>query len=160
MAVDFFMKLDRLQGESKDAKHRDELEVLSWSFKMNQAASFIRGGGGGTGKVQIGDLQFTHWVDRATPYLIQECCNGKHFDKAILTCRKAGGHPIEFFKIEMHHVIISSIQWDDEHRNDQMTEKVTLSFSKLLCSYTEQNPDGSAGPTARVSWDIAKNSEM
>src|SRR5712692_7947485 len=99
MAVDMFLKLDDLKGESIDAKHKDAIDILSWSWGMSQSGTTHSGGGGGAGKVSVSDISITKHVDRATPSLMLSCCNGKHFKQAVLTVRKAGEKPLEYIKL-------------------------------------------------------------
>jgi type VI secretion system secreted protein Hcp len=91
MAADMFMQIDDIKGESTDASHKDEIEVLSFGWATKQSGSAHSGTGAGSGKVSVGDLSFTKYVDRSSPVLFKLCCNGKHFQAAQLTIRKAGG---------------------------------------------------------------------
>jgi len=91
MAVDMFLKLDPIKGESADQKHKNEIDVLSWSWGLNQTGSQHHSAGGGAGKVSVHDLHFTHWADKSTAYLIKACAKGEHIAKGLLTVRKAGG---------------------------------------------------------------------
>ena len=93
-----FVKIGDLEGESKDKDHEKEIDVLSWSWGASQSGTFHYGGGGGAGKVNIQDISFTKWVDKSTPNLMRHCCNGKHFDEATLTVRKAGETPAIQFR--------------------------------------------------------------
>src|SRR5205807_72834 len=101
MSVDMFLKLDDLKGESEDYKHKNEIDVLSWSWGMSQSGTTHMGTGGGAGKVSVDDLSFTKYVDRGSPTLIISCCSGKHFKQGVLTVRKAGEMPLEYLKITM-----------------------------------------------------------
>ena len=82
MAVDMFIKIDGIKGESKDKKHKDEIDVLAWSWGMSQSGTFHTGGGGGAGKVNVQDLSFTKWVDKASAALMLCCCNGNTSTRA------------------------------------------------------------------------------
>src|SRR5215204_6521956 len=101
MAVDMFLKLDPIKGESQDDKHKDEIDVLSWSWGMHQTGTTHQGTGGGAGKVSVQDLTFTHYVDKASADLIKACTKGDHIAKGTLVVRKAGGEALEYIKIEM-----------------------------------------------------------
>src|ERR1700692_4311219 len=90
MAVDMFIKIDTVDGEAQDSKHKKEIDVLSWSWGMSNAGACHAGGGAGAGKANVQDLSFTKWVDSATPKLALACCAGKHFKDAVLVVRKAG----------------------------------------------------------------------
>src|SRR6202043_4195331 len=109
MAVDMFLKLDGVKGESKDKAHTQEIDILSWSWGMSNSGSAHSGGGAGAGKVNVQDLSFTKWVDSATPKLALACCDGKHFANATLVVRKAGEKPVEYLKIKIEEVLITSI---------------------------------------------------
>jgi type VI secretion system secreted protein Hcp len=157
MAVDMFMKIEGVDGESKDKKHAKEIDVLAWSWGMSNSGSAHTGGGAGAGKVNVQDLSFTKYVDSASPKLMLACCNGKHYDQALLTVRKAGEKPVEYIKIKMNEVLITSISTGGSGGEDRLTENVTLNFAKVNVDYTPQDDKGAAGTTIPMSWDIAAN---
>lgn len=165
MAVDMFLKIDDVKGESVDAasggKHKGEIDVLAWSWGMSQSGSTHVGTGGGSGKVNVNDISITKYLDRSSPNLIQFCCNGRHFKEAILTVRKAGGKagPVEYLTIKMNDIIVSSISSGGSGGEDRLTENVTLNFAKFEVNYTTQKPDGSADAKIPVTWNIAGNAE-
>ncbi len=160
MAMDMFIKVGDIKGESSDDKHAGEVDVLSWSWGMSQSGSMHMGGGGGAGKVNVQDLSFTKYIDKATPNLMKFCCNGKHFPEALLTVRKAGEKPLEYYKITMNDVIVSSISTGGSGGEDRLTENVTLNFAKVKVSYQAQKKDGTAdGGVIEMGWDIEKNVE-
>jgi len=157
MAVDMFLKIDDIKGESVDDVHTDEIDVLAWSWGLSQSGSTHSGPGGGAGKVNVQDLSFTHYVDMATPNLLKMCCNGVHFKEATLVVRKAGGEALEYLKIIMEEGIISSVSTGGSGGEDRLTCNVTLNFSKFKTEYVPQTADGSGGASVIVGWDIAKN---
>jgi type VI secretion system secreted protein Hcp len=159
MAVDMFMKIGSLEGESKDSKHGSDIDVLAWSWGMSNSGSAHVGGGAGAGKVNVQDLSFTKWIDKASCDLMLACCNGKHFDKATLVVRKAGENPLEYLKIEMTEVIITSVSTGGSGGEDRLTENVTLNFAKVKVAYEEQTTSGSGGAKPKMSWDIAGNTK-
>src|ERR1043166_6947293 len=113
MAVDMFIKIGSLKGESKDSAHKEEIDVLSWTWGVTQAGYSHMGGGGGTGKVSVQDLSLTKYVDKASPDLMLACCNGKHFPEAKLTVRKAGENPLEYLKIKFTEVLITAVRSEE-----------------------------------------------
>lgn len=159
MAVDMFMKIDDIKGESIDSKHPNEIQVLSWSWGMSQSGTTHTGPGGGSGKVDVHDLTFTKYVDTSTPNLIKFCCSGKHFSAALLTVRKAGHTPVEYIKIKLSDIIISSMSTGGSGSEDRVTENVGLNFAKFEVDYTPQKADGSAGAAIPVTWNIPANAE-
>jgi type VI secretion system secreted protein Hcp len=163
MAVDMFMKIKDIKGEAQDKgnpSHKDEIDVLAWSWGASQSATTHVGGGGGSGKVSVQDLSFTKYIDSASADLLLACCNGKHFDEALLTVRKAGENPVEYLKIKMTEVIISSISTGGSGGEDRLTENVTLNFAKVAVDYTAQDDMGKAkSPAMSMTWDITANTK-
>jgi type VI secretion system secreted protein Hcp len=160
MAVDMFMKIGALAGESKDSKHPNEIDVLAWSWGVSQSGSAHVGGGAGAGKVNVQDLSFTKWIDKTSPDLLLACCDGKHFDEANLVVRKAGEHPLEYLKIKMNTVFITSVSTGGSGGEDRLTENVTLNFGRVKVDYAEQTEKGGKGATPSMGWDIAANKKM
>jgi type VI secretion system secreted protein Hcp len=158
MAVDMFLKLDDVKGESQDDKHKDEIDVLAWSWGMHQSGTTHLGGGGGSGKVSVQDISITKYVDKASPNLMMACCNGKHYKEALLTVRKAGESPLEYIKLTMKEVIVSNVSTGGSGGEDRLTENVTLNFGEYKIDYQAQGPDGkAAGGPVSAAWNVAKN---
>src|SRR6266404_7874536 len=109
MAVDMFLKINGVDGESQDDKHKKEIDVLAWSWGMSNSGSAQVGGGAGAGKVNVQDVSFTKYVDSASPKLMLACCQGTHYDEAMLTVRKAGGNPVEYIKFKFQEVFVSAV---------------------------------------------------
>jgi type VI secretion system secreted protein Hcp len=157
MAVDMFIKIGNLKGESQDHKHKEEIDVLAWSWGMSQSGTTHIGGGSGAGKVNVQDLSFTKYQDKCTTDLMLACCNGKHFPEAKLVIRKAGEKPLEYLKITMTDLIITSVSTGGSGGEDRLTENVTLNFATVKVEYTEQDVRGGAGAATEMGWHIAKN---
>lgn len=158
MAVDMFLKLGDIKGESQDDKHKDEIEVLSWSWGVSQAGSMHTGGGGGVGRADFHDLTFTHHMDKASPVLFQSCSGGEHIKEAVLTLRKAGKTPQEFLLVKMTDVVVTSVHPAHEGGRDSgVTETATLQFSKVALEYKPQKADGSLDAGVHFKHDIKAN---
>lgn len=159
MAVDMFLKIDGVAGESKDSTHKAEIDVLAWSWGVSNSGSTHSGGGGGSGKANVQDFSFTKYVDKATPTLMLFSCNGKHIKEATLAVRKAGGdNPLEYIKIKFSDILVTSVSTGGSGGQDRLTENVTLNFAKVELDYQEQKKDGSkeGGPIS-LKWNIAAN---
>lgn len=158
MAVDMFLDIEgEIAGESQDKTHKNTIDVLAWSFGMSQSGSFHVGGGGGAGKASFQDLSVTKWVDKASPVLMLYCANGDHFTKAVLIVRKAGKKPLEYLKIEMKKVLVTSVSTGGSGGEDKLTENVSLNFAEMAVNYIEQTPEGGEGAKPEFKWDIAAN---
>ncbi len=160
MALDMFLNIEgEITGEAQDAKHKDEIDVLAWSWGMSNSGSFHTGGGGGSGKANFQDISVTKCVDNASPILKLYCATGDHFPKAKLTVRKAGKTPLEYLIIDLKNVLITSVSTGGSGGEDRLTENVSLNFQAVKVSYVKQKEDGTGEAAKEFAWDIAKNAQ-
>jgi len=158
MSYAIFIRMEGIKGESRDAKHEGEIEVLSWSWGVTNLASEIAGKAGrAAGKASSSDLVFSHSIDLASPSLIKACASGRHLKEAVVTVQKAGSEPVQFLVIKLYDVIVKSVETGVDTLQNSMTENVALSFSRMEFVYNEQEPDGKLGSSNRVFWDIISN---
>jgi type VI secretion system secreted protein Hcp len=156
--VDYFLKLDGIDGESQDHKHKAEIDVESWSWGEAQTGTHVSGGGGGAGKVSMQDFHFVMKVNKASPKLFLACADGEHIKKAVLTCRKAGKEQQEFLKITMSDLLISSYQTGGSGHSDIVpTDQISLNYAKIEFEYKEQKPDGTLGGAVKAGYDLKAN---
>ena len=156
MAVEIFLKIDGVTGESNG--HAGEIEVFSFSLGASNPSSVAYGHGSGAGKVDISSLSIQKQVDNASAKLFQNCASGKHFGTGTLVVREAGGDkPVEYYKLEMAECFIDSVSWGGSAGGGKPSESVAMSFSSLKITYFPQNEDGSQGTQQQGSWDIKKN---
>jgi type VI secretion system secreted protein Hcp len=153
-AVDYFLKIDGVEGESQDSKHKGEIEILSWSWGATQAGTAAFGGGMGAGKVSMQDFHFQQRVHKGSPKLMLACAQGQHIKSAILTCRKAGKEQQEYLKITFSDVLVSSYQSGGSSGEVIPMEQISLNFSKIEMEYKEQKPDGTLGGTVKAHYDL------
>jgi len=159
MAVDMFLKIEGVDGESKDKTHKKEIDVLAWSWGLSNSGSAHVGGGAGMGKVNVQDLSLTKYVDSSSPALALACCNGTHYATATLVVRKAGGTPVEYIKIKLDEVLISGVSHGGSGGEDRLTESVILNFAKVGLEYVPQDDKGAPQTAIPMAWDIAANSK-
>jgi type VI secretion system secreted protein Hcp len=124
---------------------------------MSQSGTMHTATGGGAGKVNVQDLSFTKWFDKASPKLQSACCDGTHYDKATLTVRKAGGKHEEYLKITMEELIVTSVSTGGSGGEDRLTENVSINFAKVKVEYFAQDAKGKVSPAGDYTWNIAKN---
>ncbi|WP_248323881.1 MULTISPECIES: type VI secretion system tube protein Hcp [unclassified Caballeronia] len=158
MAVDIFIKLGDIKGESQDSVHKEEIEVLSWSWGCAQTGTTHSGTGGGTGTASVQDLSFSKYLDKSSPTIAQACCQGAHMPEVVLTMRKAGGkEPVEYMKITLNEVIISTYSVGMSG-GDQASENVSLNFAKYKVEYQPQDNNGAKkGGVVTGKWNVPEN---
>jgi len=158
MAVDYYLKMDGVKGESQTKGKENQINVVAWSWGALQQGTTQFGGGSGAGRVDMGDVHITHAVDAASPILMQACCSGKHFPTAVLVGRKVGGTALDFLTITLNEVFITSVSMGGSEGGDEMPrEQVTLAFASVDYSYQPQGKDGAkAGGAIDMKWDNVK----
>jgi type VI secretion system secreted protein Hcp len=152
-AVDYFLKIDGIQGESRDDRHKDEIDIESFSWGETQSGTFAVGGGGGAGKISMQDFHFTMPVNKASPALFLACAQGDHVKNAILTCRKAGRDQQEFLKATMNDVLVSSFQIGGAG-GVVPTNQISLNFAKIEVEYQEQDATGKLVGSIKKWFDV------
>ena len=158
MASDIFAKLGDIKGESLDDKHKDEIEVLSYSWGVTNAGSMAHGTGGGEGKATFHDLSFIHRYDKSSPVLMQYCATGVHLKEATITNRKAGKGQQEYLVIKMNDVIVTGVTHGNSG-SDGATENVSVAFAKVAVEYKPQKPDGSLDAGVHFKYDLKAQKE-
>jgi type VI secretion system secreted protein Hcp len=157
-AVDYFLKVDGIDGESGDDKHKGEIELESWSWGETQSGSHAGGGGGGAGKVSMQDFHFVMRVNKASPKLMQACATGEHIPKAVLTCRKAGKEQQEYLTWTFSDLLVSSYQTGGSGSSDVLPmDQISLNFAKVQVEYKEQKADGTLGGGIKGGYDLKAN---
>ncbi len=161
MASDIFAKIGDIKGESLDDKHKDEIDVLSFSWGVSQTGSFAFGGGGGSGKAQFNDFNFSSNTSKASPKLFLACASGEHIKEAQITVRKAGKGQQEYLIIKMNDVLVSSYQTGGSGQSDAVpTDQVGMAFAKIEFSYFPQKADGSLDAPITAGWDLKANKKL
>jgi len=153
--ADIFIWIEGIAGESQDASHAGEIDVLSWHWSITQRSSMHSGSGGVAAKATVSDLHFMHEIDRASPNLASYCFQGKHIPRVLLTMRKAGGIPFEYLKIRMYDVVISLVE--PAAGDGIALEHVALSFARMKKEYVMQSPIGGSQGTVTAIIDVKQN---
>jgi len=179
---DHFLKLDGIDGESQDSKMKGQIDVLSFSFHALQGGTSAVGGGGGKGRVALGDVVITKGIDKASPALFQYCCSGQPITKAVLTSRKAGKDQQPYYTVTLTDVLVSSHATGNTDGSSPTpaaatgslgtrtgptsnmpsddwvaTESITLNYSTISVAYSEQAADGSVKGAITKGWDAKGN---
>ena len=155
--VDMFLKIDGIKGESLDDKHKDTIQVLSYSLGVNNEGTGSFNQGSGAGRAVVHDITVTKFVDIASPNLFISSCSGKHLDKAWLYVRRAGGNnPQDYIEITLTEVFISSFHHLSS--GDKLPqENITLNFAKIEFQYKTQTAKGTLGAAVKTGYDVKAN---
>ncbi len=162
MATDYYLKIEGVDGEATDEKHKKWIEIDSFSWGCNQEGTFgSRTGGGGGGKVAYSDISFTMSANKASPVLMEACATGKHYTKATLSLARAGEQQVEYYKIEFADVLVSSYQSSGSSGGDSIPmESFSLNFAKIVFNYTPQKDEGGKGTAVPGGFDLQANKKI
>jgi type VI secretion system secreted protein Hcp len=159
--VDYFLKIDGIDGESADKTHKKDIDLESFSWGVAQGGTFGSGGGGGAGKAQFSDFTFMMKVNCASSKLFLACATGEHIKKGVLVCRKAGTQQQEFLKVTMTDLLVSSFQTSGSGSGDVLPmESISLNFAKVEWEYKEQKPDGTLGGAIKAGYDVKAQAKV
>jgi type VI secretion system secreted protein Hcp len=157
--VDYFLKIDGIDGEAQDKTHKNEIQLESWSFGATNSGTAAVGLGMGAGKVQMGDFHFVMRSNKASPKLFLACADGEHIKKAVLTCRKAGKDQQEYLKWTFSDLLVSSYQTGGSASSDVVPlDQISINFTEGQCDYKEQKADGTLGGAVTTKYNVKTQS--
>ena len=157
MPANVFLKLDDLKGGSRDKNHKDQIDVLAWSWGLSQGIS--SGIGSSRKKVNVEDLSITKYIDKASPGLIRAVCSGKVFKEALLTLSNSGEKLIDYYKVTFNDLVIFSVTAGGNAGEDQPTENITLKYAKFKVEYTPQKSNEKSDAVVEAVWDLSENAK-
>ena len=143
-AVDMFLKVEGIQGESTDKSHKDEIDVLAWSWQLSQSKD--------PANPIVRPIVISKYIDSASAPLYDLLLSGKQAANAILTVRKVGQIPLEYLIITMTNVTVSTASPGGGGSEDRQTENISLNYSSACFKYTKQNADGTPGTSTETCW--------
>jgi type VI secretion system secreted protein Hcp len=155
MAVDFFLKLDAIDGESADENHKNEIQLLSFSWGGTQVTSVAGTGGSGAGKVSLSDFTVMKYMDKGSPPIFKALISGTHIKTGVLSAVKAGAGGKPFLKLSFDELYVTSHQISAS--SEIPTESVSFSYNKIKVEYSVQNEQGILTATAAVNYDLKAN---
>jgi len=172
---DYFIKIDQIPGESTDAKHTDEIEVLSYSFGMShgEAGASSTGGARTGGRIAHKPFLFTKLIDKASAKLLEKACDGTHIPKAVFTAHRATGEKQKYLQIDLGDIVVSSFhsKLPDESERQATEEKgggimlqieeVALNYGSIKFTYTHtDHQTGKAKGDVVAGWSLIKNAKL
>jgi len=160
MAIDVYLYIDGIKGESADDRHKDwiECKAVSWGVEQPRSATASTGGGHTAERCEHRDIVVSKLADLASPILLQTCAAGRTIPKARFEFMRADaqGERVKYFEIEIDNVLIGAVHPAVEE-GDILTEEVGFKFSRVRWKYTQQKISGGAGGNTSGGWDLASN---
>jgi type VI secretion system secreted protein Hcp len=156
MATEMFLEIAEVPGESQ--KKTNAIDIESWSFGAANPTTVSRGKGSAEGVVSVSEMTISKVLDKASTKLFNQCCAGKHFATATITCRESKGDAttmLDYLVIKLTQVFINNFSWSSGGM--KASESIALSFGKIEMTYKIQNADGSEAAGGDGAWDVRTN---
>ncbi len=155
MAVDYFLKLDGIDGESADDKHKSEIQIMSWSWGASQVSSVAGTGGSGAGKADLADFSIMTYFDKSTPKLFKSICAGTHVKTGTMSAIKSGSDGKPYLKVDFKELFVTSLQISGS--SEVPTVSLSFSYNEIKIDYSTQNEQGNVTSTGAVTFSTKEN---
>ena len=155
MAVDYFLKLDGIQGESADSAHKDEIQIMSWSWGATQVSSVSGTGGSGAGKADLSDFSIMAHFDRSTPKFFKSICAGQHIKTGTMSAIKSGAERKPYLKVDFKELFVSSLQISASSEIPSVS--IGFTYNEIKIDYSSQNEQGNLASTGPVTFNLKEN---
>jgi type VI secretion system secreted protein Hcp len=155
MAVDYFLKLDSIQGESADVNHKNEIQLMSFSWGATQVTSVAGTGGSGAGKADLADFSIMKTLDKASTPLFKALVSGTHIKSGTLTAVKAGAGGKPFLKVDFEELYVTSVQLSAS--SEIPAESVSFSYNQIKIEYSSQNEQGVVTTAGSAGFNLKGN---
>jgi len=155
MAVDFFLKLDGIEGESVDDKFKNQIRILSWSWGASSVSSVSGTGGSGAGKADLSNFQVMCDFDKATPKFFKSIGEGTHIKTGTMSAVKSGAKGKPYLKVDFKELFVTSVQMSAS--SEIPTVSVSFSYNEIKIDYSQQAEDGTLTSTGAVTYNTKTN---
>ena len=155
MAVDYFLKLDTVPGESVAQNHSGEIQVLSWSWGGTQTSTVSATTGSGAGKVSLSDLNLMIEFDKSSPKLLQGLTKGQHYATATLAAVKSGAGNANYLTFALTEVFIASLQFSAS--SEVPSVSLSLTYKSFQMDYYTQDAEGTVTNAGTAKYDVTTN---
>jgi type VI secretion system secreted protein Hcp len=155
MAVDYFLKLDGVQGESQDDNHKNEIQIMSWSWGASQVSSVAGTGGSGAGKADLSDFSVMCFFDKSTPKFFKSICSGTHIPTGTMSAIKSGADGKPYLKVDFKEMFVSSLQISGS--SEIPTVSLSFTYNEIKIDYSSQDEKGNLTSTGAVTYNTKAN---
>ena len=156
MAVDYFLKLSGgIEGESEVENHKNEIQLMSWSWGASNVSSVAGTGGSGAGKVDLSDFSIMGYFDKATPKFFKTICAGTHLPTGTLTAVKSGAEDKPYLKLDFEEIFITSLQISGSSEIPSVS--ISFTYNQIKMEYFKQDEKGNVTSTGAVTYNTKTN---
>jgi type VI secretion system secreted protein Hcp len=162
MAVEIFLTIVGITGESQKSGAEGWIEIFSFSNGASNPSSVAFGTGSGAGKVDLSSLSLQKQLDASSPYLFEICCSGTHSATGTMIVREATGTTTTqvYYQYDMTEVFVDSISWGGAAGGGKPSESLSVSAKSLSITYWSQGSDGTLTKVATKGWNQTTNTAI
>ena len=155
MAVDYFLKLDGIEGESADSNHKNEIQLMSWSWGASQVSSVAGTGGSGAGKADLSDFSLMTYFDKATPKFFKSIGAGTHIASGTLSAVKSGAQGKPYLKVDFAEIFVTGLQISGS--SEVPTVSISFTYNEIKIDYSVQDEKGNLKSTGPITYNTKEN---
>jgi type VI secretion system secreted protein Hcp len=155
MAVDYFLKLDGIEGESADSSHKNEIQLMSWSWGASQVSSVAGTGGSGAGKADLSDFSLMTYFDKATPKFFKSIGAGTHIASGTLSAVKSGAQGKPYLKVDFAEIFVTTLQISGS--SEVPTVSISFTYNEIKIDYSLQDEKGNLKSTGPITYNTKEN---
>ncbi len=152
-----YLKIDGIQGESTVKGFENQIEILSFGHGISHPGAMSRSTAGGLseGVATHADFSVVKQLDKASPLLAKHCSDGKHFKAVLVTLVRSGGDKMPFMEYKLSDAMITGYRPGGSSQSDGLPlEEVSIAYSRIDWTYTQQNAQGKPGGKVTGSADL------
>ncbi len=155
MAVDYFLKLDGIDGESSDANFKNQIQLMSWSWGASQVSSVAGTGGSGAGKADLSDFSLMTYFDKSTPKFFKSIGLGTHIASGTLSAVKSGAQGKPYLKVDFAEIFVTSLQMSGS--SEVPTVSISFTYNEIKIDYSVQDEKGNLKSTGPITYNTKEN---
>jgi type VI secretion system secreted protein Hcp len=154
-AVDYFLKVGDIEGESTDRNHQGWIDLYSFSWALATTSGSVKGGGGGAGKVVFSDFSWTQGLDSSVVPLFVAVASGTRYETATFDVVRTGDRSESFFQMILGGAAPTSLSLSGD--SEDILASASLGAEIITMRYRPQDERGRYGAWIDGTWDLRRN---
>lgn len=146
-----------IRGETQDRDYEGQIDVLEFSEGMSGNPNTGQYGGQGNARPTANALAVTKYLDSSSPALRKALVERRMIEEVTLRVRRGGSEPFVYFVIKLKKVYVTKVSMGGGGEDHRLSEKVELTFQKVVWTYTPQKEDGAPDTDVIEGWDFVEN---
>jgi type VI secretion system secreted protein Hcp len=160
-AVDMYLCIDGIQGETSSKSDPDCIDVLAWSWGMSNSGV----AGGAAGKANFQDISLTKYQGTSSSALMLNTANGKSIGAFELRVRKTCSNPGCVGELSFKLTVpsgskITSVSTGGSGGEDRLTENISINMPEAQWCFTDFDISGVPKSTSCEGYNFIINEPL